>query len=155
MPLLDNYQSIFAGINEIIAHIAPPVSCVFAVGIFWPRATAFSAKWTMWIGSLAGAIVFTLKTLHVWQPIEFKAIPAFFYATPFMLMAFYLLCFCLALQIALTFARPKLPGEDPQKLYWESPLDALKYKGWPGIGNYKFLAAVVFISMCTLYYLFH
>lgn len=154
VPLLDNYKSIFAGINDIIAHIAPPVSCVFAVGVFWRRASAFSAKWTMWVGSLAGAIVFGLKTLHAWQPVLCSGIPRFFYDTPFMLMAFYLLCFCVLLQITLTLMRPKLADEDPQSLYWDSPADALKYKGWPGVGNYKVLAALVFISMCTLYYLF-
>ena len=154
VPLLDNYKSIFAGINDIIAHIAPPISCVFAVGVFWPRASAFSAKWTMWIGSLTGALVFTLKTLYVWQPVTFSWIPSFFYVTPFMLMAFYLLCFCIVLQVALTIARPKLAAEDPQKLYWPHPLDALKSPGWPGLANYKVLAALVFIAMCVLYYIF-
>ncbi len=154
VPLLDNYKSIFAGINDIIAHIAPPVSCVFAVGVFWPRASAFSAKWTMWIGSLTGALVFTGKTLHVWQPAAFGWIPAFIYTTPFMLMAFYLLCFCIVLQVLLSLARPKRATEDPQKLYWEHPQDALKSPGWPGLANYKFLAAMVFIAMTILYYIF-
>ena len=154
VPLLDNYKSIFAGINDIIAHIAPPVSCVFAVGVFWPRASAFSAKWTMWIGSLTGALVFTGKTLHVWKPETFGWIPSFIYLTPFMLMAFYLLCFCIVLQVALTVARPKLAEEDPQKLYWPHPFDALKSPGWPGMANYKFLATMVFIVMCVLYYIF-
>jgi solute:Na+ symporter, SSS family len=154
VPLLDNYKSIFAGINDIIAHIAPPVSCVFAVGVFWPRASAFSAKWTMWIGSLTGALVFTSKTLHVWKPETFGWIPAFIYATPFMLMAFYLLCFCIVLQVSLTLLRPKQANEDPQKLYWAHPFDALKSPGWPGLGNYKVLAAMVFVAMCVLYYIF-
>ena len=154
VPLLDNYKSIFAGINDIIAHIAPPISCVFAVGVFWPRASAFSARWTMWIGSLTGALVFTLKTLHVWKPVMFDWIPAFFYLTPFMLMAFYLLCFCVLLQVGLTLARPKLAGEDPQHLYWPHPFDALKSPGWPGLANYKVLAALVFIAMTILYYIF-
>jgi len=154
VPLLDNYKSIFAGINDIIAHIAPPVSCVFALGVFWPRASAFSAKWTMWVGSLTGALVFTAKTLHVWHPEAFGWIPAFLYTTPFMLMAFYLLCFCIVLQVTLTIARPKLAAEDPQKLYWEHPFDALKSPGWPGLANYKVLAALVFIAMCVLYYIF-
>jgi len=155
VPLLDNYKSIFAGINDIIAHIAPPVSCVFALGVFWPRASAFSAKWTMWIGSLTGALVFTAKTLHVWQPATFGWIPGFLYTTPFMLMAFYLLCFCIVLQVSLTIARPKLAAEDPQKLYWPHPFDALKSPGWPGLANYKVLATFVFIAMCVLYYIFH
>ena len=155
VPLLDNYKSIFAGINDILAHLAPPVSCVFAVGVFWPRASAFSAKWTMWIGSLTGALVFTGKTLHVWKPETFGWIPTFVYVTPFMLMAFYLLCFCVGLQVVLTFVRPKLEAEDPQKLFWAHPFDALKSPGWPGLANYKVLAALVFIAMGVLYYLFH
>lgn len=154
VPLLDNYKSIFAGINDIIAHIAPPISCVFIVGVFWPRASAASAKWTMWIGSLTGALVFALKTLHVWQPALFGWVPAFVHATPFMLMAFYLFCFCIVLQVAVTLMRPKLAGEDPQKLFWAHPLDPLKSPGWPGLANYKFLAALVFVAMCILYFLF-
>jgi len=154
VPLLDSYKSIFAGINDIIAHIAPPVSCVFAVGVFWPRASAFSAKWTMWIGSLTGALVFAAKTLHTWKPETFGWIPAFIYTTPFMLMAFYLLCYCIGLQVALTLARPKLAAEDPQKLFWTNPLDALKSPGWPGLANYKMLAGLIFIIMTGLYIIF-
>jgi SSS family solute:Na+ symporter len=72
-----------------------------------------------------------------------------------MLMAFYLLCLCILLQVALTLARPKLAAEDPQKLFWEHPLDALKSPGWPGLANYKVLAAFVFLATTTLYCLFH
>lgn len=154
VPLLDNYQSIFAGINDIIAHIAPPVSCVFAMGVFWPKASAFSAKWTMWIGSLTGALVFAGKTLWNWRPAAFAWIPRFLYSTPFMLMAFYLLCFCILLQILLTFFRPKQAWEDPQRLFWPHPLDALKSPGWPGAGNYRFLSALVFVIMTVLYVVF-
>ena len=155
VPLLDRYKSIFAGINDIIAHIAPPISCVFIVGVFWPRASAASAKWTMWIGSLTGALVFTAKTLHVWKPETFGWIPEFFYKIPFMLMAFYLFVYCVILQVTVTLARPKLAAEDPQKLFWVHPFDPLKSPGWPGLANYKVLAALVFVAMCTLYYLFH
>jgi len=28
LPLLDRYESIFYGINDVIAHIAPPITCV-------------------------------------------------------------------------------------------------------------------------------
>ena len=154
VPLLDRYTSIFAAINDIIAHIAPPISCVFAVGVFWPRASAFSAKWTMWIGSLVGALVFFLKTFVGWKPGVFGWVPSVISKTPFMLMAFYLLCFCIVLQVLLTLVRGKEAGEDVEKLYWEHPMDALKSPGWPGLGNYKVLAVIVFLAMSTLYYFF-
>jgi SSS family solute:Na+ symporter len=158
VPLLDQYESIFAGINDVIAHIAPPITSVFVLGIFWGRASGRSAKLSMWIGSGLGAALFTLKTLHAWQPAAhpqaFQWIPGFFHQTPFMLMAFYLCVFCLLLQIALSYLLPKLPHEDPQRLYWANPLDALQAAGWPGLGDYRVLAALVFLAMAGLYVVF-
>ena len=154
VPLLDRYESIFAGINDVIAHIAPPITCVFLLGIFWPKASARSAKWTMWLGSALGALLFTLKTLHKWKPETFVWIPSFFYATPFMVMAFYMLVACIVMQVALSVAWPKQAEEDQEKLYWPHPFDALKSTGWPGLANYKVLSAAVFIAMVALYTIF-
>jgi SSS family solute:Na+ symporter len=84
VPLLDLYESIFAAINDVIAHIAPPITCVFTLGIFWGRASGRSAKYTMWLGSALGALLFVLKTLHAWQPAPFAWVPPFFYEAPFM-----------------------------------------------------------------------
>lgn len=154
VPLLDRYESIFAGLNDIIAHLAPPITCVFLLGIFWPRASAQSAKWTMWLGSAMGALIFALKMLHKWKPAEFGWVPSFFYDTPFMMMAFYMWVACVGLQVAATLAFPKQPDEDKEMLYWPHPLDALKSPGWPGLANYKVLAAAVFIAMVTLYVIF-
>jgi hypothetical protein len=33
-------------------------------------------------------------------------------------------------------------------------LDALKHPGWPGLGNYKVLAAIVVLAMSGLYFIF-
>jgi len=154
VPLLDRYESIFAGINDIIAHVAPPITCVFLLGIFWPASSARSAKWTMWLGSALGVLVFTLKTLHKWQPDTFAWIASFLYDTPFMMMAFYMLLACVLLQVVLTFAWPKAAEEDPERLYWAHPFDALQAPGWQGLANYKVLSAAVFILMVTLYTLF-
>jgi len=151
VPLLDSYQSIFAAINDIIAHIAPPITGVFLLGVFWKRASARSAKLTMWIGSGLGALLFLLRTVHTWQPERFGWVPPFFYQTSFMLMAFYLWCCCTLLQIVLSLALPQLPGEDPEKLYWEHPLDCLQSPGWPGLANYKVLSGIVFLLMVGLY----
>lgn len=154
VPLLDRYDSVFAGLNDIIAHMAPPITCVFLLGIFWPRASAQSAKWTMWIGSGMGALVFALKTLHKWKPAELDWVPLFFRDTPFMMMAFYMFAACVALQIVFTLAMPKQAGEDRERLYWPHPFDALKSPGWPGLANYKVLAGGVFVAMVALYTVF-
>ena len=154
MPLLDRYESIFNGVNDIIAHMAPPITCVFVLGVFWPAASARSAKWTMWLGSLMGVAVFAAKPLHAWKPETFSWVPASLYETPFMMMAFYMCVVCFLMQIGFTTTMPKLAGEDPQNLYWPHPLDALKSPGWPGILNYKILATIIIVAMAALYTVF-
>ena len=154
VPLLDRYESIFNGLNDIIAHMAPPITCVFLLGIFLPAASAASAKWTMWLGSVIGAVLFTLKTLNTWQPDTFAWVPDFVSKTPFMMMAFYMFVACVAMQLALMAIFPKQAGEDAQQLFWPKPLDALKHPGWRGLGNYKVLASIVVISVLGLYLVF-
>ncbi|RPH99492.1 MAG: sodium:solute symporter [Calditrichaeota bacterium] len=155
VPLLNSYSSIFEGLNDIIAHIAPPVTCVFMVGIFWPKASAKSARLTLWIGSAIGALLFVVKSLHKGFPQTFSAVPSFFIDTPFMMMAFYLLLLCIAMQVLFTRLYPKQAHEDAEKLYWPKPLMALQDKGWPGLANYKVLAALLLAIMIILYIIFH
>jgi SSS family solute:Na+ symporter len=154
VPLLDRYESIFAAINDVIAHMAPPITCVFTLGIFWGKASARSAKYTMWLGSALGVVLFALKTLHTWKPAEFAWVSPCFYETPFMMMAFYMFCACVVLQVGLSYALPKLPEEDSQRLYWAHPIDALKSAGWPGLGDYRIVAVLVVLVMVGLYTVF-
>lgn len=154
VPLLDRYQSIFAGMNDIIGHLAPPITCVFLLGIFWPRASARAATWTLRLGSALGVLVFAMKTLQKWLPDTFSWIPTFFTRTPFMLMTVFLFFACVLLQILLSILLPKLDSEDREHLYLKNPLDAVRAKGWPGLGDYRLLAALVFAAFAGLYFLF-
>jgi len=140
--------------NDITGHLAPPITCVFLLGIFWPAASARSATWTLRLGSALGVMVFALKTLYNWLPAAFAWIPSFFTKTPFMVMTVFLFLACLVLQVLLTIALPKLQSEDPERLYWSHPLDALRSKGWPGLANYRVLAAIVFAAFVGLYVVF-
>ncbi|MES2995699.1 MAG: sodium/solute symporter [Verrucomicrobiota bacterium] len=154
VPLLDRYESIFIGLNDIIAHMAPPITCVFLLGVFWPKASARSASLTMLLGSILGTVIFALKYLNDWKPDTYGWVPGFFYKTPFLMMAFYMCAACVIMQVIFTFAFPKRADEDPQSLYWNHPLESLQTPGWPGILNYKFMALVVVVAMSTLYFFF-
>ncbi|MHC4882367.1 MAG: sodium:solute symporter [Planctomycetota bacterium] len=150
VPLLNNYESLFKGINDIIAHIAPPITCVFLVGVFWPKASATSAKLTLWIGSSLGALVFLLGKIG--GPVA-EAINALT-GSSFMMAAFYLLVICVIMQVVFSFIWPAGESEKASGLYWRSPLEPLRHKGWPGIGSYKVLAILLFVIMAMLYTVF-
>jgi len=145
MPLLNSYESIFNGLNDVIAHIAPPITCVFLLGIFWKRASASSAKLTLWTGSALGAVVFAVNKL--WPQSVIGHIP-------FMIMAFYLFGVCVLLQVIFTFCYPDKAVSNKKVLYWTSIREPLQSPGWRGIGNYKTLALVLLLVMAVLFWLF-
>ncbi|MBD1362371.1 sodium/solute symporter [Mucilaginibacter sp. ZT4R22] len=145
LPLLNNYESIFNGLNDIIAHIAPPITCVFLLGVFWKKASAISAQLTLYIGSAAGVLVFIYS----------KALPhSLLGQVPFMMMAFYLFVFCVLLQVALSFIYKVQHTAESGVLYWRSPLESLKSPGWAGVGNYKFLSVLLIVIMVALFWVF-
>jgi SSS family solute:Na+ symporter len=145
LPLLNKYESLFSGINDIIAHIAPPITTVFLLGIFWKKASAKSAQYTLWLGSLLGAVVFVVNKTYPTSIIG---------DIPFMMMAFYLFCSCVALQLILSYVFPVQHTESSAVLFWKSPLEPLSAKGWSGIGNYKFLSVLLLLVMTVLYSIF-
>jgi SSS family solute:Na+ symporter len=145
LPLLNQYESIFSGINDIIAHIAPPITCVFLLGIFWSKASAISAKLTLWIGSGLGMVVFVINKLYPETVIGH---------IPFLMMAFYLFLICVAMQVCFSYRYPVIHTPESATLYWKSPLEPLQSAGWKGIGNYKVLSGILLLLVVVLYYTF-
>jgi SSS family solute:Na+ symporter len=145
LPLLNNYESIFNGLNDIIAHIAPPITCVFLLGVFWKKASAISAQFTLYIGSAVGVLVFIYSK---------NAPHSLLGQVPFMMMAFYLFVFCLLLQIGLSFIYKVQHTAESRVLYGTSPFDSLKSPGWAGVGNYKFLSMLLIVIMFALFWVF-
>lgn len=145
LPLLDKYESIFNGINDVIAHIAPPITCVFLLGVFWRKASAASAKMTLWIGSFLGMAVFIINKImpHSWIG-----------QTPFMIMAFYLFLVCALMQIILSFLYPVQHNTESELLYWKSPLEPLGGPAWKGLGNYRVLTGLLILIVTMLYVIF-
>ena len=61
---------------------------------------------------------------------------------------------CSINMFVLSLMYPHQHTEKSIKLVWKSPLEALEFKGWTGIGNYKVLSAALFIVMVVLYVIF-
>lgn len=145
LPLINQYESLFTGINDIIAHIAPPITCIFLLGIFWKRASAKAAQYTLWIGSALGVLAFAINKIHP---------DTFLGKIPFMMMTFYLFVICMILQIALSYIFPVQHTEESKKLFWNSIWEPLQINGWKGIGNYKVLTGILLLTMVVLYWCF-
>ncbi len=149
-PFVSHYESIFQGINAIICYIAPPITVVFLFGVFWRRASDKAAFATLLAGSFMGLVVFLLDWFRdkdwLKQYIEWKV--------PFMMASFYLFLLCSATLILVSLFRPHKHTAESRRLVWSDPRDAFRGEAWKGIGNYKFLAALLFSTMVVLYTIF-
>jgi SSS family solute:Na+ symporter len=143
-PFIAHFESIFQGVVSVICYIAPPITAVFVWGVFWKRASGTAATWTLYLGSALGFAVFLLdwfKERTGWN-------------VPSMMATFYLFVVCSVLLAVISWIRPHAHTEESRRLVWEHPLESLRTPGWPGLGNYKLLAGVLFVVMIALYVVF-
>jgi SSS family solute:Na+ symporter len=122
-PLFGHYTTIFEGLNKLISDIAPPITAVFLLGVFWKRASGKAAIVTLVGGSLLGAVIFYLD----WQKI---------YNGDFMLLAFLLLVACILLMTSMSFLFPKPLKPEASRLVWDDWCEAFRGEaGRRGLGN--------------------
>jgi len=141
-PLFGHYTTIFEGMNKLISYVAPPITTVFLLGVFWKRASGKSAFITLIGGMLLGAVVCFLD----WNNI---------YRGDFMLIAFLLLVACVIIMVVTTFLFPETLKAEARLLVWEDWRAPLRGDaGGRGLGNYRVFAGVVLAVFIVLYLIF-
>jgi len=138
-PLFGHYTTIFEGLNKLISYIAPPITAVFLLGVFWKRASGKAAFLTLLGGSLFGAVMFYLD----WEKI---------YNGDFMLIAFFLFLACAVLMVVASLILPEGLKSEATQLVWEDWREPLRGEaGGRGIGNYRILTVMVLGVFVGLY----
>ncbi|XAL98960.1 sodium:solute symporter [Phycisphaeraceae bacterium D3-23] len=145
-----NFGGIFDGLNHMIACLAPPITAVFLLGVFWPRGTHQAAFATLLGGFALGIIVFILD------------FPAFGLGlitndlgVPFMLQAWWLCVICTVLFVGVSLATPRPKPEQTDGLCWKNPIAAVF--GSPLVGGLRdprILAAGLAAVVFALYWVF-
>lgn len=162
-PFIARFGTIFKGLNDLICYMAPPVTAVFLLGVFWRRASGPAALITLWSGALLGAAVFVVDFLKLgyWRfpVVQFSSgQPVFGWseARPWdihsMITGFYMFLLATATLIVFSYWLPDKRAEEHAALVWKSPLEPLRGKAWPFLGNYRVLAALLFVTMVGLYW---
>jgi solute:Na+ symporter, SSS family len=141
-PLFGHYTTIFEGINKLISYVAPPITTVFLLGVFWKRASGKSAFITLVAGMALGFVAFYLD----WNNI---------YRGDFMLIAFLLLVACVVIMMATTFMFPEALKPEARPLIWEDWREPLRGEaGGHGLANYRLATGAVLLVFAVLYFIF-
>jgi SSS family solute:Na+ symporter len=141
-PLFGHYTTIFEGINKLISYVAPPITTVFLLGVFWKGASGKSAFITLVLGMGLGLTTFLLD----WNNI---------YRGDFMLTAFLLFLACMVIMVLTSFLFPEPLKPEARPLVWETWREPLRGDaGGRGLGNYRVTAGLVLGVFVTLYLVF-
>ena len=144
-----SFGSIFQAINDIATAIAPPISAVFLLGVFYRKGTQAAAFYTLLIGFIMGIALFLM---------DFEAISGYKYITdglgiPFLMRGWWL--FCLSTLMFWVISQfTQSPTEDQLKMTWSSPLEVFK-GDISGLGDTRILAGLLLGLMVILYLIFN
>ncbi|NQZ57688.1 MAG: sodium/solute symporter, partial [Lentisphaeraceae bacterium] len=146
IPLLMKHQNIFESAQAIITHIAPPITCVFVVGVFWKKASAFGAELAMIAGSALGVATYAY--------VSFFPQSALAMDYHFMLRAFWLMCICIVLLVVGSYIKPNKHPEKIEALVWKTPWQPLIEKEYQGLTDYRNVALLLVAVIITFYSFF-
>jgi len=145
------YSSIFEAINAIAANLAPPVTTVFLLGVFWRRGTKQAALATLIFGFTLGAIAFMVD-LPLFGDIK---VITDGWGIPFMMQAVYLFLICATFYVIVSLLTPPPDPKSIDGLTWENPLQVIFHGKLTGLSDPRALAAGLFLLMGILYIIFN
>ena len=151
-PLCGRFPTVFQGINAAICYIAPPITVVFLAGVFWKKSSSRASFITLVSGSVLGLLVFLLDITHLLKRFK-ESYPAFNFMS-FMVLSFILAAICAVIMVVCSLLYPEPLTAQKKALVWRSIWEPLQDKGWPGLGDYRVLSAVLLLVMVALFWFF-
>ncbi|MEM9659560.1 MAG: sodium:glucose symporter, partial [Planctomycetota bacterium] len=145
----ERFGGIFAGINQMISVLAPPISTVFIWGIFWRRGTSAASLTTLLVGFALGAVVFVADFPAFGLELITRG-----WGVPFMLQAWVLFVICSLIFVAVSYLTPPPPAERIEKYCWSNPLSILTEGKISGMSDPRVLAVLLVVVIGTCYYFF-
>jgi SSS family solute:Na+ symporter len=127
----DKFSSIFEAVQQIGAALAPPITAVFLMGVFWKRGTHQAALGTLMFGLVMGVTGFLVDTPLIGSGADRHPILADTrlltagLGIPFLRQAFYQCMICFGVFYLISKATPPPPKEKIEGLTWDSPLQIL------------------------------
>ena len=144
-PIFGHYSTIIEGISKLISYIAPPITAVFLIGVFWKKATARAAIATLISGAALAARLHVLPSIGCISTTgDFtcsRHLPSWWSAS-------------------VSCSPSPSPCRSPSRkkrafLVWEDWREPLRGEAQGvGLGNYRIMAAAVTLTFVVLYFIF-
>ena len=149
-PWIGSFKSIFEAINVILVSIAPPVTAVMVLGVFWKRGNQQGALTTMISGFTIGILIFCLE----FEPISGTRYITYNLGIPLMMQAFWLFVICSVIHVTVSLLTPPPPLEKTRDIAMEKPWDFITKDKISGFTDPRILSLILVVVMAILYIIF-
>jgi len=144
-PQIERFGSLWQYVQGLLAYVVPPVTALYLVGLFWPRANSKGAIACLGAGLGAGAVLFAANLLLGWIHLHFL------YVAPILFVQ------SAAVLVAVSLLTSPDPPEKSQGLTWSPAFfraETLQLAGLPILANYRVLGFGLVCLTAALVYAF-
>ncbi|XP_046872527.1 sodium/glucose cotransporter 4 [Hypomesus transpacificus] len=123
IPIIQSANSgqLFDYIQAITSYLAPPITTVFLLAIFWPRANEQGAFWGLMAGLVVGAVRMVMEFAYSTPSCgQVDSRPALLRDVHYLYFALILLAFTALVIAAVSLCTPPIPKEHLHRLTWWS-----------------------------------
>jgi SSS family solute:Na+ symporter len=157
-PIFGRGDTVFQALTNVICYVAPPITAVFLLGVFWKGATARAAFLALVVGNLLGITIFFLelfKDQSGWQAVIDSHQRITGVELTSMITSFYLCLLCGMWIVVASRLHPEPLKDEARALVWTDWREPLRGAAHGrGLGNYRVLSFVVVAAFVLLYILF-
>jgi SSS family solute:Na+ symporter len=143
-PQIQNFGSLFKYLQSVLAYISPPIVAVFILGVFWKRANANGAFYSLLVGLTVSLFLLTFQVIipAPWMP-----------QIHFLLVAPILFVFSAATVVLVSLAGSAPDEEKTSDTTWtpaffRQETEELRRMKW--YQNYRILSAVVLLLAAVI-----
>jgi len=157
-PIFGRGDTVFQALMNMICYAAPPITAVFLFGVFWKRATAWSAYLALVVGNLIGITIFLAELFQKqsgWDRVVEWHLQHTGILLSSMTTSFYLWVLSSAIIVVVSLLYPRPLKAEATLLVWNNWREPLRGEAHGhGLGNYRVLSVVVIATFILLYVLF-
>lgn len=144
-PQIENFGSLFKYLQKVLSYTVPPVVAMFLIGIFWKRANAQGAFYSLVFGVLLGAVFFYMNDVAQITSVHFL------YVAPILFVV------CVLILVIGSLATAPPDANKVAELTWTLKFyqaETEELKGLPWFKNYRVLSLILSVITAIVVVMF-
>lgn len=145
---------IYKYLQTVQSYLAPPITAVFLLGLFWKRVNSRGAVWGLLLGFVLGMTKITMEAIHASNPYAAGSVLEWFAEFPFLYYSGVLLLISIVLVIVFSYTAPAPAKEKLAGLTYGSLTDEDRREIRASWGKFDIILSAIVLGLVAGMYLY-